>query len=162
LQPSGTNFTAHSNRDSIKSFGSVPLSHLRSIVDPDAKDIQEEATTLLNTSDASEAVSEVESDGNQWPMPDEDSDDCRVEGGTVKIFTLPDPVPRAKPDWWTEAWNQLEGEPAPRPYGWIQPLSPVQFRDECHIDVVAFDRPGAQTSLDLVAGETITANEDNE
>jgi hypothetical protein len=57
----------------------------------------------------SNVVSEAESEGPSWPAPQEDSDDCRVEGGTVKYFTPQEAAPRAKPEWWTEAWKGLQG-----------------------------------------------------
>jgi hypothetical protein len=38
----------------------------------------------------------------------------------------------------------------------------MQFRQECGLNVQAFDQSGAQTRVDPDTGETITASEDNE
>lgn len=82
--------------------------------------------------------SEVKESDTQ-PQPPEDSEDDRVR----RIFVQPQ-VPRAKPEWWTEAWSHLEGVKL-RSVGYIQLVCPLVFKDEAHMDVYALDEPGSQT-----------------
>jgi hypothetical protein len=99
----------------------------------------------------------TESDASQWPTPDDygDPNEGRVEGGIVKIFIPLDTVPRAKPEWWTEAWDHLVGEPAS--IGYIEPVCPKDFKYEVHGDIEAFDHPGYETVVNSETGEVIAA-----
>jgi hypothetical protein len=46
--------------------------------------------------------------------------------------------------------------------GYIQPVCPLVFKDEVHMDVCAFDQPGSQSHTALETGETVIASEGNE
>jgi hypothetical protein len=56
---------------------------------------------------ASDVVSDADSEGNDsWPQPQDDSEDDQVQG-KITIYDQPQ-VPRAKPEWWSEAWDHFE------------------------------------------------------
>jgi hypothetical protein len=110
----------------------------------------------------SEVVFEVESENEMsdtQPQPPESEDETpRL---VARIHNATSSVPRAKPEWWTEAWDCLEGTQS-GPGIWIQPVCPLEFKDEVHMDVSGFDQPGWQSHTDLTTGETILPSEGNE
>jgi hypothetical protein len=61
--------------------------------------------------------------------------------GIGNMHDHPQPPSGPKPEWWTEAWDSLEGV-VMSPLGAIQPISPKQFKEEVYSDVYAFDQPG--------------------
>jgi hypothetical protein len=67
----------------------------------------------------------------------------------------------SKPDWWSEAWDLLMGhqmESGKR----TEPVSPLKFKDEVHMDVFGFDQPGYQMHMDSESGQLILQGEGNE
>jgi hypothetical protein len=74
---------------------------------------------------------------------------------------VPEPAPRAKPEWWTEAWERLTGVKL-SVLGYVEPVCPEEFKDEVRSDIYAFDQPGYESQTGSTTGETIEAGEGNE
>jgi hypothetical protein len=108
----------------------------------------------------SDDASDLEENDTQ-PPPPEDSDDGNTWRLPVTVFIDPPQVPRAKPNWWTEARDNLHGVKLST-LGNIEPVCPKEFKDETHMDVCAFDQPGFQTHTDSRTGETVLSGEGNE
>jgi hypothetical protein len=89
---------------------------------------------------------------------------CRKQsdatGANADLFMVWE-IPQAKPEWWTAAWDQLEGTQS-MDGNFIQPVCSKVFKDECSLDVNAFDQPGCQSHTDSATGETILPDEGND
>jgi hypothetical protein len=118
------------------------------------------AVTTLTTV-VSDVVSDEEGPGSDsWPAPEIHSDDDRTQG-EIRIYIPPDLPPPPKPEWWTAAWEHLDGVQSVDG-SYIRPVCLLVFKEECLLDVSAFDQPGAQTRVDSETGEAIVAGEGNE
>jgi hypothetical protein len=135
--------------------------HLTSDVTSDESDSDADSRAVLaNVSDAvSATVSEVEENGTQAQPPEDSEDDRSCFRAPFSSFDHHGP--RAKPDWWTDAWDHLQCVKL-SVIGNVEPFFPLGFRDETHMDVCASDQPGFQTQTDSTTGETILPGEGNE
>jgi hypothetical protein len=99
--------------------------------------------------------SELEESDTQ-PQPPEDGDEW-----TVRICLPLDPRPHegAKPDWWTPAWETLNGI-LMRVDSPLLPVSPKDFKEAVDTGVYMVDQLGSQTRTDPVTGSEISPEED--
>jgi hypothetical protein len=97
-------------------------------------------------SDEEEPATEPESDG--WPQPRFSSESESEEKGPEQAFptivSLPTPElppsPKVRPNWWSEAWEMLDGiESEDTWIGYLTPMSVEAFRYKCESDVHAID-----------------------
>jgi hypothetical protein len=84
---------------------------------------------------ASVEPSELEESDPPQPPQDPEYDSFRSD---ARVYESSTPIPRAKPEWWTEAWDHLVGKRF-SVLGCVEPVYPKEFKDEVCSDVEAFD-----------------------
>jgi hypothetical protein len=114
---------------------------------------------FLSESDSPTKVQSESEVSDAWVTPPKDEYDPIPHRSPV---SAPDPVPRAKPEWWTPVWDRLSETISSRGFGVEEPMCPLQFREECGADVTAIDQYGTRLAYDSDTGGEIKAGEDND
>jgi hypothetical protein len=115
---------------------------------PDSTDIEDAPVNGL----------EVESES--WPIPPDSIEE--TPQSSVRVDIPPDPAPRAKPEWWTAAWNRLEGDKL-SVIGRVEAVCRRDFKDDVtSMEITAFDCRVFRFQIDPVTGERIEAHAENQ
>jgi hypothetical protein len=85
---------------------------------------------------------------------------CPSESESVAMIG-PARVRQSKPEWWTEAWDLLKDTHV-TPGKWVQPVSPIEFKEDVRMDVCGFDQQRWQCDTDPTTSQEILPDEGNE
>jgi hypothetical protein len=107
-------------------------------------------------SDAQEEQSDLEESEKQFPQPPNSEEEPVVR---ICWYPAPRPYQGVRPDWWTPAWEKLNGclTNANIP---LLPVSPKDFKEAVQSDVWMIDRLGAQHVTDPATGMEIGPESD--
>jgi hypothetical protein len=111
-------------------------------------------------SDDGEPETEPVSDGSPQPQSPPVSD-APEEKGIVSLPTPETPpIPKARPVWWSEAWEVLDRIESDDPrIGYLTQMSREEFRYKCESNVHAIDLYCTRSVVDPVTGESRPATE---
>jgi hypothetical protein len=116
---------------------------------------------VLFSADVSESEPESQSDA-QTREPNTD-DETHVQVPTIVSLPTPEPLPKQKPQWWSEAWDMLDGiQSESRFWPYLVPMSGAELRLKCESDIHAIDVYCSRSILDPNTGESRMANEQDE
>jgi hypothetical protein len=115
---------------------------------------------------------ETTDDEPQFPQPvstpDSENEDrkgpAQLFPTIVSLPTAPiEPVRVERPQWWTEAWNMLDGIESEDPrIGYVVPVEGRCFEPKCESDCHAIDRYCSRFAVDAVTGETRNATREDD
>jgi ribonuclease HI len=126
------------------------------------------AVVLSDSSDSDIAISDEES-SNPWPAP-ATTPDSADEKGKAQLFptiaSLPTPAPtpevQERPQWWTEAWDMLEGiESEDQRKGYLRPVDGVHFLARCESDIHEIDNYCSRTVVEASGAERLAQEADD-
>jgi hypothetical protein len=154
--------------DSIPPVGALYSSTRLNLTSVQAPALPESSPFSVMLSDSDE-VSEEES-SNPWPAPATDSENEDKKGPAQlfpTIVSLPTPpaapVHQAKPLWWTEAWDMLDGiESEDLRVEYLVPVCGEHFLARCESDIHAIDNYCSRTVYDEESGESRIAEEQDD
>jgi hypothetical protein len=82
---------------------------------------------------------------------------------TIVSLPTPEPLPKPKPQWWSEAWDMLEGiQSEDQRIGILTPVCGDEFRLKCESDIHAIDVYCSQPVFDPVTSESRSATEEDD